>query len=64
MKIQIRDVTKHGYCVSGIKYFCRLHGIDFKSFVKNGIDVENVIDIDDAMLKQVLNKIIKGDVDG
>lgn len=54
MKIYINDVRKFGYCVNGIKDFCKIHGIDFRGFIKNGISEEDLAGIDDAMLQKVL----------
>lgn len=54
MKIYINDIRKQGYCVNGIKDFCKLHGINFRDFIKNGIQEEDVAGIDDAMLQRIL----------
>ena len=57
MKIYINDVRRFGYCVRGIKKFCAMHNIDFKNFVKNGIDIAEIEDIDDAMLNKLIAKL-------
>lgn len=45
--------TKHtrdmGYCSSGVRNFCLKHQIDYRKFIKHGIDEADLIKINDAM---------------
>lgn len=54
MKITISDVKAAGYCARGVRKFCERHGFDYLDFVKNGVDSEKLIGIDDAMLDNVV----------
>lgn len=46
-KIPIRG-KKCGHCVDGTKRFFDRHGLDWKDFIKNGIEEELLIATDDA----------------
>lgn len=54
-----RHGIKLGYCVNGQKYACELHNIDFKDFVKNGIDVEKLLVLKDEMANRMVEQAIK-----
>jgi len=49
MIVYIRDAVEIGYCVKGIKEFCKRYGIDFRSFVAHGIDSDVLLKTGDAM---------------
>lgn len=53
-RITIEDARRAGYCVRGLKYWCVERGIDFKSFVKNGIDVDEIEGFKDAHIQRIL----------
>lgn len=38
MLITIKHARECGYCIDGIKDYCKANGIDFKTFIKYGID--------------------------
>ncbi len=42
-KIYLSDCRSLGYCVRGIKRFCASNGIDFRDFVRNGIERERLV---------------------
>ena len=52
--ITIADVREAGYCVKGAREWFRLKGLDFKGFLANGIAVETVAAMDDAMVQHIL----------
>jgi hypothetical protein len=54
MKIYIRHLRMAGMCPKAKEYFFERYGFDWKDFVRNGIDIEKVRHIDDAMVKQVI----------
>lgn len=54
MIIYISDVRKAKLCIDGTKKFFKTHNLDFRDFVKNGIDEEIIAKIDDAMARLVL----------
>ena len=52
MLITVKDVRKAGYCLKGAKDWCVAHGIDYRSFVKNGIDTDELPQ-DDYYIMQI-----------
>jgi len=38
-----------GYCMAGVNDFCRYHGICFKTFIRQGIPAQVLIDTGDAL---------------
>ena len=52
MLITVKDVRKAGYCLKGVKEWCITHGIDYRSFVKNGIDTDELPQ-DDYYIMQI-----------
>jgi len=49
MMVYIKDAVELGYCIKGLKEFCKRHDIDFKDFVKIGIEADIILKIEDAM---------------
>jgi len=49
MLVKINDAVELNYCVKGIKEFFNRHNMDFRKFVKEGIDEEEFIKTGDAM---------------
>jgi len=56
MIVQVRDAVELGYCIKGIKEFCKRHGIDFRNFVKHGIDEDDLLKTGDAMAVKVVER--------
>jgi len=56
MTVYIEDAIKIGYCVKGIKEFCKKYNIDFKKMVKEGVDEEVLIATGDAMALKVVEQ--------
>jgi len=54
MIVYIRDAVEIGYCVKGIKEFCKRYNIDFRDMVKNGIEADILLKIDNAMALKVV----------
>jgi hypothetical protein len=54
VKITVADCLNAGFCLRGQKAFCRNHGIDFRTFVRDGMDEEEFAGIDDANLSRVI----------
>ena len=47
--ITMDDARQCGYCVKGIRHWGRLHGLDFKAFVREGIPASVVLATGDAL---------------
>jgi hypothetical protein len=56
MIVYIRDAVEIGYCVKGIKEFCKRYNIDFRSFVAHGIDSDVLLNTGDAMALKVVER--------
>lgn len=54
MIIRIDDIRKSGYCVKGAKQWFAAHGLDFKDFLKNGIDAETLCKAGDGLAQKVV----------
>jgi len=54
MIVHIKDAVELGYCIKGIKEFCKRHGIDFRSFVNYGVDADILTKTGDAMALKVV----------
>ena len=52
--VTVSDLRKGGYCVSGAKRWFEAHDLDFRDFVKNGIDAEVVRPIGDPMSQRCI----------
>lgn len=50
-----RHCRAAGMCLTpGVRDFCKLHNIDYRDFIKNGIDADVLINTGDAMAIQVV----------
>lgn len=43
------DLSSLGYCHRGARAWFARHGLDWADFVRNGIDIDKIEAIDDAM---------------
>ena len=60
-----QDCRTVGLCVvPGQRDFCRAHGIDFRSFIKNGIDTAELVHIQDANLERAIAEAERREADG
>lgn len=48
------DIAKAGYCASGAKTWFAAHGLDFRDFLKNGLDASVFEATGDAMALRVV----------
>jgi hypothetical protein len=55
-KITVDDVRLAGYCAVGAKKWFRLHALDFRSFLKGGIAVEEFLATEDAIARDIVEK--------
>jgi arsenate reductase-like glutaredoxin family protein len=54
MKIYINDVRKSGHCVRGAKKWFQEHDMDFRDFLRNGVDSETFVTKGDGLAKKVV----------
>jgi len=48
-RITARDLISCGFCVRGQKSWCDSHGIDFRSFLENGVSAELLLATGDGL---------------
>lgn len=54
MKIYMTHIRQAKLCLAGTKAFFISHNLDWKDFVKNGINEEKIIQTNDAMALKVV----------
>ena len=54
MKIYIRHVRNANICRQGARQFAEKYNIDWHDFLKNGVDVEVLLAVNDAQVNQVV----------
>ncbi len=52
MKITATDGRSLGFCVSGMRDFAKLHNLDWKRFIKEGLDA-NEFPENDAFVRKI-----------
>lgn len=50
------DLSAIKFCNRGARDFFQRHKLDWSDFLKNGIDATSVAHIDDAMMRQVVER--------
>ena len=59
MKVTITDVRLAGHCVAGARDWFKGYDLDFKDFIRNGIDAEVLLALNDATANQVVERKIE-----
>jgi hypothetical protein len=54
--VTITDVRMAGHCVAGARDWFRAYDLDFREFVRNGMDSDILLATDDALAKQVIER--------
>lgn len=49
MIITMQHCREIGYCAFGVRKFMQRHGLDFKKFLKVGLDEKHFLDTGDAL---------------
>lgn len=57
MRIYIKDLVELKYCIRGTKEFCKRYNLDFRKLVREGLDVEELEGINDAMVENVIQYV-------
>lgn len=60
VRVTITHVRRAGWCVSGVRAYCRTSGIDFRQLCRGGIPVEDVEHLDDAFVQRAI-EIARGE---
>lgn len=56
VKITITDIRQAGHCVSGSRDWFRAYNLDFRDFIRNGIDSDVLLATGDALAVQVVER--------
>lgn len=54
MRIYCTDIIRAGYCGTGMRRWFERYGLDFRTFLKDGIDEEVLAATGDAMALRVI----------
>ena len=54
VRVTIQDARELGFCVAGTRTFLERNGLDFKSFLKGGLDASELLATGDAMATRVV----------
>lgn len=59
MIIRMTDLRRHGVCFDGARAFADRYGIDWVDFLRNGIDSDVLLALDNAMITKAVNAIVR-----
>ncbi len=54
--ITINHARQCNYCTSGIRLFCEKYKIDLKTFLKSGIESQELMKLDSHLVKNIIKK--------
>ena len=54
MRITLSDCTRVTYCHKGVRLFCKKYKIDYIDFLKNGIEAEELLALNDSMANKIV----------
>lgn len=54
LRITITDVTRAGFCARGARRWFEANGIDFRTFVRDGIAAADLMAVGDALAERVV----------
>jgi len=54
VRVTIQDARELGFCVGGTRTFMERHGLDFKAFLRDGLEAKDLLATGDAMAERVV----------
>ncbi len=54
LRITVSDTRLAGHCVSGVREWFKAYNLDFRDFIKNGIDAEEFLATGDALAERIV----------
>lgn len=54
MRITMTDIQQAGHCATGTRRWFELHGLDFRAFLREGIDADEFVSKGDALSARVV----------
>ena len=62
--VTVHDCRKLGYCMKSVRPWFESHGLDFRDFVKNGIDAETLMKTNDELAFRAIDEAKRRLADG
>lgn len=59
MRVTMTDAALAGYCARGVKRWFGDHGLDFRAFLRDGIDSDELLSTGDALAGRVVKSKIE-----
>lgn len=59
MRLTMTDVSRAGLCASGTRRWFEHHGLDFRRFLREGMEAEEILARGDYMAQRVIDLKIK-----
>jgi len=56
-KITANDAFEFGYCAKGQRDFFKKNNLDYKDFVRNGISSEELLSLNDELVKKLVEYV-------
>lgn len=53
-RVYVRHVRAAGFCIPGLRIWCKERGFSFKDFIRNGIEAEKLVVLNDAMASKAV----------
>lgn len=53
-RLTIDDCTRAGYCASGVRRWCHSRGIDLKTFLRDGLSLDEARSLNDGLVTRAL----------
>ena len=53
-RLTIDDCTRAGYCASGVRRWCHSRGIDLKTFLSDGLPIDEARALNDGLVDRAL----------
>lgn len=53
-RVFIRHCREASMCITGVKYYCKRHDLDYKELMRNGLLVSDLEQINDPLMDQVI----------
>ena len=64
MRITIQHSRALNHCVKGMQHFCKKYNLDFRAFIKDGIDEQILLDTQDQLGIDLVNFANKQEKEG
>ena len=58
-KIYMHHIREAMLCCKGLRSFAKMHGFNYSDFIKNGISISKIKNMDDAMVQKVIKLATK-----